>query len=117
MTRLLKERKEVVLEKYLELCLFESGDARCAWLVGDEGNLSEKTPRFERRDFLSSTRDFYFSRIDIVRATIGSITFFDNDFIWFSVLSLTHEEKKCYHLLGESVEDIEIFDIFCHKKS
>lgn len=88
-----EEREEIILEKYLELAVLDDLYSRCAWLVGDEGDLSEKCSRIECRYLFPTLEDTKFPLDDIVCTSIGRITDGDDFFSGFSILSLTHEEK------------------------
>jgi len=113
--RLHDEREKVFLEEDLQfgiLCYFDRGRA---WLIRDEGNLSKKTSLSDDGDLLPIMEDSDRSGVDIVRTSIGYVSLTHDDLTSFFVLDLTHEEKIRNHLLGESFEDIETFNILCHK--
>jgi hypothetical protein len=111
---LLEECEEVILEEYLELSILSHLDRSIAQIISDQGYLSEKSTCFECSEFFFSLKYSYFPRIDIVGASIGCLTLFDDYLSGLAILSLTHEEEKCNHLLGESVEYVEIFNSIGH---
>lgn len=88
-----EEREEIILEEHLELTVLDDLYSRGTWLVGDEGDLTEKCSRIEYRYLFSALKDTKFPLDDIVCTSIGRITDGDDFFSGFSILSLTHEEK------------------------
>ena len=86
--------EEVILEKYLKLSVFECIDGRCAWLICDECDLSEKRTRTKIGEDFTSLGYLYSTTIHEVGTSIRSISYSDDTFSFFSILCLTHEEKK-----------------------
>ena len=116
MSGLLHEREEVILQEYLEFCIFEDLDCRCARFISDECDLSEERAYSDDRYLFSSLEDSDLSTIDIVGTTVRYISDGEDTFSFFSILCLAHEEKIGDLLFRESIENIEFFDICRHSR-
>jgi hypothetical protein len=111
MLSMLEKCEKILLQKYLKFTVLDDLDRSSAWLIGDEGNLSEKCSRHECSYLFSSLNYSQFALDDIVGASIGHITDSDDTLSCLSELSLTHQEEVRYLSFIETIEDVEFFDV------
>ena len=108
MSSSLKKSKEVILKKYLKLCIFDRLDSSCTRLVRNESNLTEEWSRLKYCKLLPSSDNSYRSTIYIVCTSIRLISYRDYYFSSFTELSLTHKKKKWDFCFRKTIENIEI---------
>lgn len=111
MLSVFEECEEIIFQEYLEFAVLCHFDGRCAWLIGDESDLTEKCSCFIVGDYFSADDDIELSLNDIVGTTIGWLADSDYFFSFLPVLSLAHEKEVGHLCLIEAIEDIELFDV------